>query len=101
MEKGIPHYALADIKSAFADAGNLNRSNSSRIGADEIDMDDGAVVAVIQGLLRSDFDKSMTSNADHRVWQDVYKPTVDDRRIYVKFTLDTQQALFLISFKEA
>lgn len=101
MEKLKPHYGLATIKAAFADPASLNRSFVSRQGADELDMDDAAVVAVIQGLSSSDFDKSMTSIADHRVWQDVYKPTVAGQTLYVKFTLDAQQALFLISFKEA
>ena len=101
MEKLKPHYGLATIKAAFADPASLNRSFVSRQGADDLDMDDAAVVAVIQGLSPSDFDKSMTSIADHRVWQDVYKPTVAGQTLYVKFTLDAQQALFLISFKEA
>jgi motility quorum-sensing regulator/GCU-specific mRNA interferase toxin len=92
---------LATIKAAFADTASLNRSFVSKQGADELDMDDTAVVAVIQGLSPRDFDKSMTSMADHRVWQDVYKPSVGERTIYVKFTLDAQQAPFLISFKEA
>ena len=64
-------------------------------------MDDSEVVAVIQALTLSDFDKSMTSMADHRIWQDVYKPARDGRALYVKFTVDARQALFLISFKEA
>lgn len=64
-------------------------------------MDDVAVVAIIQALSGSDFDKSMTSMADHRIWQDVHKPSVDDRELYVKFTLDVGQELLLISFKEA
>ncbi len=98
MEKLKPHYGLAAVKAAFADASSLNRSFVSKQGADELDMDDAAVVAVIQGLSASDFDKSMT---DHRVWQDVYKPSVGGRTLYVKFTLDARQALFLISFKEA
>jgi motility quorum-sensing regulator/GCU-specific mRNA interferase toxin len=101
MEKRKPHYDLARIKAAFADAVSLNRTYSSRQGADELDMDDAAVVAVIQGLNASDFDKSMTSIADHRVWQDVYRPRVSSRDLYVKFTLDAHQALLLISFKEA
>ena len=101
MEKLKPHYALATIKTAFADASSLNRSFISKQGADELDMDDAAVVAIIQALGNSDFDKSMTSMADHRVWQDVYKPSADGRTLYVKFTLDAQQAMFLISFKEA
>jgi len=47
------------------------------------------------------FHKSMKSMADHKIWQDVYKPNVAGRTLYVKFTLDARQALFLISFKEA
>jgi hypothetical protein len=43
----------------------------------------------------------MTSVGDHRIWQDVYKPIVAGRELYVKFTLDAQRALLLISFKEA
>jgi motility quorum-sensing regulator/GCU-specific mRNA interferase toxin len=101
MEKLKPHYDLARIKASFADAASLNRTYGSKQGADELDMDDAAVVAVIQGLISSDFDKSMTSMADHRIWQDVYKPTVGGRTLYVKFTLDAQQDLLLISFKEA
>ncbi len=79
----------------------LNRPFLSRQGADALDMDDGEVVAVIQALTLADFEKSMTSTADHKVWQDVYKPKVGGRTLYVKFTLDALQSLFLISFKEA
>jgi motility quorum-sensing regulator / GCU-specific mRNA interferase toxin len=65
-------------------------------------MDDETVVAVIQALTGSDFEKSMTSSANHKVWQDVYKPTTaDGRTLYVKFTLDERKELLLISFKEA
>ena len=39
--------------------------------------------------------------ADHLKCQDVYKPSVRGRTLYVKFTLDGRGALFLISFKEA
>jgi motility quorum-sensing regulator / GCU-specific mRNA interferase toxin len=101
MEKLKPHHALADIKAAFADVNSLNRSFVSKQGADELDMDDETVVGVIQALSDQDFEKSMTSIADHRVWQDVYKPMVGGIRLYVKFTVDAQQAPFLISFKKA
>jgi len=101
MEKLKPHYGLATIKVAFADPASLNRSFVSKLGADDLAVDDAAVVAVIQGLSNSDFDKSMTSHIDHRVWQDVYRPRIGDVELYVKFTLDARQALFLVSFKEA
>lgn len=101
MEKLKQHYALADIQAAFADPVSLNRSFVSRQGADDLGMDDSEVVAVIQALTLTDFEKSMTSIANHKIWQDVYKPNVEGRTLYVKFTLDARDALFLISFKEA
>jgi motility quorum-sensing regulator/GCU-specific mRNA interferase toxin len=101
MEKLKQHYALADVKAAFADPACLNRSFVSKQGADDLGMDDPEVVAVIQTLTLGDFEKSITSQADHKIWQDVYKPNVAGRTLYVKFTLDAQAALFLISFKEA
>ena len=101
MEKRKPHYSLADIKAAFADPSTLNRSFVSKLGADDLGMDDAAVIAVIQALLGPDFEKSMTSYANAQVWQDVYRPTVGGKKLYVKFTLDAGNNLFLISFKEA
>ncbi len=101
MEKRKPHYLLRDIKAAFADPAKLNRSFASRQGADDLEMDDQVVVNAIQALTTADFDKSMTSYADHQVWQDVCRPMVGDNELYVKFTLDSMKALYLISFKEA
>jgi motility quorum-sensing regulator/GCU-specific mRNA interferase toxin len=100
-EKRKAHYPLVAIKADFADPAKLNRSFVSRQGADDLDMDDAAVVAVIQGLAVADLDKSMSSHLDHTIWQDVYKPTVGKTELYVKFTVDTQGQYFLISFKEA
>lgn len=101
MEKRKPHYSLDAIRAAFADPNSINRTVSAEEGAADLGMDDLDVVAVIQALSHADFEKSMTSMADHTVWQDVYKPTVAERTIYVKFTLDQQKELLLISFKEA
>ena len=63
-------------------------------------MDEQAVVDAIAHLTARDFDKSMPSNIDHAVWQDVYKPVVEGRELYMKFTIDTREKLLLISFKE-
>jgi motility quorum-sensing regulator/GCU-specific mRNA interferase toxin len=100
MEKRRPHYSLDAIRAAFADAEKLNRTVTAEEGAADLGMDDLDVVAVIQALSHADFDKSMTSIADHTVWQDVYKPTVAERTVYVKFTLDDHKEYLLISFKE-
>ena len=100
-EKRTPHYALASIKADFADPATLNRTFVSKQGAMALGMSSADVVKVIQALDKTDFDKSMTSYADATNWQDVYKPIAAKRALYVKFTLDAEKALLLISFKEA
>jgi motility quorum-sensing regulator / GCU-specific mRNA interferase toxin len=57
------------------------------------------VVNIIQAMSREQFYKSMTSLADHRIWQDVYQVPFESLILYVKFTTDAQGYL-VISFKE-
>lgn len=95
-----PHDPLKTIKAAFADATRLNRTMTAADGAEELGMDEQAVVDVVAGLTGRDFDKSMPSDINSAIWQDVYKPMIEGRELYVKFTLDTQGELLLISFKE-
>ena len=78
----------------------MNRTMTAARGAEDLGMDDQVVVDVIAGLTARDFDKSMPSNVNSAIWQDVYKPVVERRELYVKFTLDTRGELLLISFKE-
>jgi len=94
------HYTLSAIKAAFWEPARINRTMTAANGAEDMGMDERAVVDVIAGLSSRDFDKSMPSDLDPAVWQDVYKPVVKGRELYVKFTLDAQGELFLISFKE-
>jgi motility quorum-sensing regulator/GCU-specific mRNA interferase toxin len=57
------------------------------------------MLAVIASLTRRNFYKSMTSYADHRVWQDVYHAATSVRRdAYIKITL--RDAAPVIQFKE-
>jgi hypothetical protein len=95
-----PHYPLNTIKAAFADETRMNRTMTAADGAEELGMDEQAVIDVVAGLTGRDFDKSMQSDVNPVIWQDVYKPIVEGRELYVKFTLDTQGELLLISFKE-
>jgi motility quorum-sensing regulator/GCU-specific mRNA interferase toxin len=53
------------------------------------------IAATIRTMERQHFYKSMTSYADHRVWQDVYFVPSEVGTLYVKFT-----ANLLLSFKE-
>lgn len=56
-------------------------------------------IAAIQSLVAGNFHKSMTTYADHRVWQDVYHAATPDGLAYVKFTLRDDGSV-VISFKE-
>jgi hypothetical protein len=95
-----PYYPLSAVKAAFADVRRLNWTVTAADGADALDMDAEAVVEVIARLAVRDFEKSMLSEVDPTIWQDVYKPVVGGRELYVKFTLDRHGGLLLISFKE-
>ena len=57
------------------------------------------MLAVIASLTRHNFCKSMTTYADHRVWQDVYyAETPVGRDAYIKITLRDMAPV--IQFKE-
>jgi len=40
----------------------------------------------------------MTTHADHRVWQDVYRPDTKAGSVYLKLTV--VEAVLIVSFKE-
>lgn len=102
MEKRTRSYDLAVLKAAFADATTLRRTKTSARDAAALGMDGEAVVRVIQALrYPGDFDKSATAHHDPTRWHDSYKPAVDGRRLYLKFTTDATGTFLLTSFKEA
>ena len=56
------------------------------------------MLAVVMALTKADFFKSMTSHADHRMWQDVYRPTTPAGEVYLKLTVVDD--VLIVSFKE-
>ncbi len=54
---------------------------------------------VVLALTSTDFYKSMTTHADHRIWQDVYRTkTTNGDDVYVKLTVIDD--VLIVSFKE-
>ncbi len=101
-EKRRPTHDLTAIKAAFASPGTLNRTKSSTRDASALGMDAAAVVAAIQALqYLADFDKSATAHHNPQQWHDSYKPVIDRRTLYLKFTVDDEGNFLLTSFKEA
>jgi motility quorum-sensing regulator/GCU-specific mRNA interferase toxin len=99
VEKRTPHYALESIKTTFATTASLRMTKTARDTAFALGLLLADVVTVIQCITRAQFYKSMTSLADHRIWQDVYHVPIKSTVLYVKFTTDAQGYL-VISFKE-
>lgn len=97
MEKATPHCKLPVIKT-LVEAGKVRSTQSALAGAAALGFDFAGVIAVIMSLTPKDFFKSMTTHADHRIWQDVYRPVTDAGEVYLKLTVVDE--LLIVSFKE-
>lgn len=100
MEKRKPTYDLDAFRAAFADRDRLNVTGTALRSAAALGFGRSEIVATIQTMRRAHFYKSMTSFADHRIWQDVYHVPSSAGVLYVKFTADVVTEFLLLSFKE-
>jgi hypothetical protein len=100
-EKKTPQHDLETIKTAFSNETGVVTKTATQdaaglgYGYDEI-------ATVIQTITKSHFYKSMTSNFDNTVWQDVYHvpDATSGKTLYVKFTDNGGPDWVLLSFKE-
>jgi motility quorum-sensing regulator / GCU-specific mRNA interferase toxin len=54
----------------------------------------------VLGLSRTDIVKTMTTDADNKIWQDVYKSKEDDEvELYIKIQISKEEEAVIISFK--
>ena len=98
MEKGKPHCKLSVVK-ALVEAGKVRATASAYHGADELGIADlTGMCAVVMALTPADFYKSMTTQADHRIWQDVYHAKAGGTDVYLKLTVIDD--VLIVSFKE-
>jgi len=99
MEKRTPNYDLARIQADVARLGAAAFTKTALDGGRSMGLTTAEMLAVIANLSRRDFYKSMTSFADHRVWQDVYHAATPVRKdAYIKITL--RDSAPVIQFKE-
>ena len=97
MEKRTPHCELSRVK-ALIDAGKVRATHTARATASLLGFDFKGMVAVVASLTMKDFYKSMTTHADHRIWQDVYRPQTSAGAVYLKLTVI--EDVLIVSFKE-
>ena len=99
-EKKKPTYSLESFKAAFSTVESLRMTFTAANDAADLGFGKPEIVATIQTMQQKQFYKSMTANADYKVWQDVYHVPSDAGVLYVKFTADTVTLFKLLSFKE-
>ena len=97
MEKLIPHCKLA-VVNALVEAGKVRTTHAARVGANELGLTLSEMLDVVMAITPADFYKSMTTHADHKVWQDVYRPKTQAGDVYLKLTVIDD--VLIVSFKE-
>ena len=97
MEKSTPHCKLSLVKAMLKD-GKVRTTKAAREGGTALGFDFDGMVAIVMALTSVDFYKSMTTHADHRIWQDVYRPTTPIGEVYLKITVIDD--VLIVSFKE-
>ena len=98
MEKLVPHYDLAAIQVIVADLGAAAFTKTALDGGRNLGLTSREMLDVIATLTRVDFYKSMTTQADHTIWQDVYHAPTPQGEAYIKLTLRAHAPV--IQFKE-
>jgi motility quorum-sensing regulator / GCU-specific mRNA interferase toxin len=97
MEKGTPHCKLSLVKAMVKD-GKVRTTKAAREGGTALGFDFDGMISVVMALTSVDFYKSMTTYADNRIWQDVYRPTTPMGEVYLKITVIDD--VLIVSFKE-
>ncbi|MXN78920.1 type II toxin-antitoxin system MqsR family toxin [Burkholderia sp. 4701] len=97
MEKHTAHCKLMYVKTLI-EAGKVRMTASAVIGARQLGFTEREAVGVVTSLTTADFYKSMTTYADHTIWQDVYRPRTVHGSVYLKLTVIDD--VLIVSFKE-
>jgi motility quorum-sensing regulator/GCU-specific mRNA interferase toxin len=79
-------------------AGKVRATVSALAGGAALGFGFEGILGVVVALTPKDFYKSMTTHADHRVWQDVYRPKTPAGEVYLKLTVVDN--VLIVSFKE-
>ncbi|NOQ36080.1 MAG: mRNA interferase MqsR [Methylococcaceae bacterium] len=97
MEKYTPHCKLSVIQTLI-EADKVRSTQSALKGGAALGFDFAGMLEVVNALTTANFYKSMTSYADHRVWQDVYRTNTQYGEVYLKLTVIDE--VLIVSFKE-
>jgi len=95
MEKFNPSYNLSEFKQS-----DFRITRTAQRNAEDLGFELKNIREVISTMELKHFYKSMTSYANHKIWQDVYHVPYENMILYVKFTQNVISEFMLLSFKE-
>lgn len=95
MEKFNPNYSLSEFKNS-----DFEITKTAQRTAADLGFNKKGIHEVISVMELKHFCKSMTSYANHKIWQDVYHVPYGDYILYIKFTQNVISEFTLLSFKE-
>lgn len=94
-------YPLADVK-RLVENDKFNLTLTATKTSDSLGYGKYEVADVLLTLTPENFVKATTENYNHKVWQDVYKISVNGLFIYIKFKITkiNGEDLLILSFKK-
>lgn len=99
MEKRTPHRKLSVVKD-LVQAGKVRTTATAINGARELGIASVSEMCdIVMSLTTKNFYKSMTTHADHQIWQDVYR-FGDPRGFDIYLKLIVVDDVLIVSFKE-
>ena len=99
MEKLKAHYSLQEIQAVVTRDGSRTFTFTAQRGAESMGLSRMEAVGVVLALTASMLYKSMTTNSDNKIWQDVYRAPCSNGKIaYIKLTM--RDGAVVIQFKE-
>jgi len=99
-EKLKPHYNLCELQKLLQKNKTRHFTRNSILGAHELDLSVTQMKGIVLSLRRINFIKSMTSDHDRTLWQDVYNISKDRIPIYIKLQKNHIGEAVVISFKK-
>jgi motility quorum-sensing regulator/GCU-specific mRNA interferase toxin len=99
-EKFRPQYDLSAVQKVVADPNSQPFTVTALRGGLALGLKEPEMRMVVAALSHRNFYKSMTTDRDHRFWQDVYHgETPDGVAVYIKITHYTDGSPPVIQFK--
>jgi len=101
VEKNKPNFQLSAVQDEVARRGAAAFTMTALRNGLAMGLTVAQMIDVVCSLTRGDFYKSMTTHADHRIWQDVYRAaTPAGKMAYIKVASQGEGMPPVIQFKE-